>query len=99
MAHPNVQRLREFLDAYAANDSEAIRKHLSDDAVWHVGGTHALSGDYRGTGEILDYFKNVGAEAGASMAGGTSRRQAAGRCRLTCSDSRRPFENPNAVSA
>ena len=62
MEHPNVERLREYLDAYAARDMEALSRFFADDAVWHVGGTHPLSGDYRGRQAILDYFRAVGVE-------------------------------------
>ena len=62
MEHPNVERLREYLDAYAARDMEALSRFFADDAIWHVGGTHPLSGDYRGRQAILDYFRAVGGE-------------------------------------
>lgn len=65
--HPNVERLRAFLDAYAANDVEALRSALADDAVWHVGGTHPLSGDYRGADAIVDYFGRVGQETDGGL--------------------------------
>ena len=67
MADNHVERLQAFLDAYAAKDPQAIRDALSEDAVWHVGGTHRFSGDYRGRGAILDYFQRVGAETGGSL--------------------------------
>lgn len=67
MAHPNVERIQGFLDAYASGDREAMGALLADDAVWHVGGTHRYSGDYRGRDAILDYFEAVGKETGGSM--------------------------------
>ena len=67
MMHPNVARLEKFLDAYAAMDGPAIRDCLADDAVWHVGGTHRLSGDYRGAASILDYFETVSNETGGTL--------------------------------
>lgn len=67
MKHPNVARLEAFLDAYADHDAEKIRASLSEDAVWHVGGTHRFSGDYRGRGAILDYFARVGAETAGTL--------------------------------
>jgi hypothetical protein len=30
-----------------------------DDVLWHVGGNHPLSGDYRGRQAVLDYFAKV----------------------------------------
>lgn len=67
MSHPNVDRLRGFLDAYAAGDRNAVAQALSADAIWHVGGTHQFSGDYRGREAILDYFDTVGRETGHSL--------------------------------
>ena len=67
MSHPNVERLRRFLEAYAAKDAETIRGTLADDAVWHVGGTHPLSGDYRGPDAILEYFDRVGDETAGTL--------------------------------
>ena len=67
MGHANETRLRAFLDAYAANDAEAIRDALAADATWHVGGTHALSGDYGGQPEILEYFGRVSAETAGTL--------------------------------
>lgn len=65
--HPNVGRLETFLEAYAAMDSSAMRDCLADDAVWHVGGTHRLSGDYRGAASIIEYFETVSEETGGTL--------------------------------
>ena len=67
MDHPNVERLRTFLVAYAAGDVAAIRAALAADAVWHVGGTHRFSGDLRGRDDICAYFGEVGRETDGSM--------------------------------
>ena len=67
MRHPNVERLEEFLAAHADHDAERIRAALSEDAVWHVGGTHRFSGDYRGREAILEYFDRVGAETTGTL--------------------------------
>ena len=40
---------------------------LAEDAVWHVGGTHRLSGNYRGRDAILGYFDAVRRETADSM--------------------------------
>ena len=67
MTHPNLERLQRFLDAYAAHDREALRDAFTEDAVWHVGGTHRMSGDYKGREAILAYFDQVGAETSGSL--------------------------------
>ena len=65
--HPNVERMEAFLDAYAARDADRIGAALAEEAVWHVGGTHSLSGNYRGRAEILDYFAKVSAATGGTL--------------------------------
>ncbi|MDQ4143133.1 MAG: nuclear transport factor 2 family protein [Actinomycetota bacterium] len=67
MAHPNVERLQSFLNAYSAEDRDALAELLSDDAVWHVGGTHRFSGDYRGREVILEYFDTIRRETDGSL--------------------------------
>ena len=53
--HPNAARVREALDAYNRGDLDTLRSFLADDIVWHVGGSHPLSGDYRGPDEVIGY--------------------------------------------
>jgi uncharacterized protein len=67
LSHPNIDRLHAFLDAYAAGDRNALARSLAPDAVWHVGGTHHLSGDYRGREAILGYFDSVRSETGDTL--------------------------------
>jgi ketosteroid isomerase-like protein len=62
-----VKRLEAWLNAYGAQDRETMMDSLAEDAVWHVGGTHRLSGDYRGRDAILGYFDSVRRETGDSM--------------------------------
>lgn len=62
-----VQRLQAWLDAYGSNDRATMLDSLADDAVWHVGGTHQFSGDYRGRDAIVGYFNAVRQETTDSM--------------------------------
>lgn len=62
-----VQRLETWLTSYGVRDEGTMLDSLADDAVWHVGGTHRLSGHYRGRQAILGYFDSVRAETGDSM--------------------------------
>jgi ketosteroid isomerase-like protein len=54
-----VRRLQAWLDAYGSHDRRTMLDSLADDAVWHVGGTHRHSGDYRGRDAILGYFDAI----------------------------------------
>lgn len=67
MVDERVQRLEAWLAAYGNHDREAMAESLAEDAVWHVGGTHRLSGDYRGRDAILGYFDAVRGETANTM--------------------------------
>lgn len=67
MVDHDVERLQAFLDAYAAGDRDALARSLAPDAIWHVGGTHRFSGDYRGREAILAYFDTVAKETSGTL--------------------------------
>src|SRR5712664_3804542 len=56
MEHPNVQRLREQLDAWNAGDPQKMRQFFAEGAVAHFAGKNALSGTYRGWEQMLPMF-------------------------------------------
>ncbi len=62
-----TSRLEAWLDAYGNHDRETMRDSLAEDAVWHVGGTHRHSGDYRGRDAILGYFDAIREETTDTM--------------------------------
>lgn len=57
--HPYVPRIRNALDIYNSGDHDAMKAFLAEDIVWHVGGNHPMSGDYRGVDAVVDYFRDV----------------------------------------
>jgi ketosteroid isomerase-like protein len=57
--HPNVQGIRDALAAYNRGDLESMRSFIAEDVLWHVGGNHPLSGDYRGRDAVFDYYAKV----------------------------------------
>ena len=67
MVNDRVQGLDAWLAAYENRDRDAMREALAEDAVWHVGGMHRLSGDYRGRDAILGYFDTVWSETDDTM--------------------------------
>lgn len=67
MVDERVRRLEAWISAYSGDDREAMAESLAENAVWHVGGTHRLSGDYRGRDEILGYFDTVRHETRDTM--------------------------------
>ncbi len=58
-ASQNERVLRELGAAYAAADIAAIDALLSDDVVFHVPGSHPLSGTYAGKDEVFGYLAKV----------------------------------------
>jgi ketosteroid isomerase-like protein len=67
--HPNVERVRDGFAAFNRGDVEAMRPFIADDIVWHVGGDHPLSGDYRGREAVLDYVTRVLDLGGGTLKG------------------------------
>jgi len=65
--HPNVEATRSAIEALMKGDLETMAAGIADDAVWHVPGNHAWSGDYRGKADIVGRFQRM-AEAGLSTA-------------------------------
>lgn len=65
--HPNVQRVRDALDAYNRGDLESMRSFIAEDVLWHVGGSHSLSGDYQGRDAVFDYYEKVRGLTGGTL--------------------------------
>lgn len=61
--------MREALEAYDRGDFEALGSFLADDIVWHVGGHHPLSGDYRGRDAVLAYCARAFQLTGGTLRG------------------------------
>lgn len=60
-------KAREYLATYARGDQDALKEFFAEDVVWHVGGAHQLSGDYRGREALFDYFSRVRDLTGGSL--------------------------------
>ena len=67
--HPIAGRVREALEAFSRGDFETLGSFLAEDVVWHVGGSHELSGDYRGRDAALAYCAEAFALAGGTLQG------------------------------
>jgi ketosteroid isomerase-like protein len=65
--HPNVQRIRDALEAYNAGDLDRMRAFIAEDILWHVGGDHPLSGDYRGLDDVIRYYERVKKQTGGTL--------------------------------
>jgi hypothetical protein len=67
MEHPHIETIRLALKAYETGDREEMERFLAPDIVWHVGGDHRLSGDYRGRDAVLDYYETIRSETGGTL--------------------------------
>lgn len=54
--HANVQRVRQAYEAFAKGDMTTISELMTDDVVWHIGGTSPLSGDYKGKDAVFGFL-------------------------------------------
>ena|SRR5579859_221633 len=53
-----LARLHEAQNVmYGGGDPAALRALLTEDVEWHVPGTNAIAGAYRGQAEVFDYFR------------------------------------------
>jgi uncharacterized protein len=65
--HPNLERARAGYEAFAAGDLAAVSDLLSDNIVWHSGGSNVLTGDYKGKEAVLGFFGLLMQESGGSF--------------------------------
>jgi ketosteroid isomerase-like protein len=55
--HPNERLLRREYDARTQLDDASLAALLTEAAVWHVPGRSAISGEYRGKDEVMEYVR------------------------------------------
>jgi len=65
--HAGVERAQEYIAAFHRWDVDAMRDFYADDVVWHVAGTHRLSGDYKGKDALFEYFAMARELTGGSL--------------------------------
>lgn len=57
--HPNEQAVRAGYDAFITGDLEAVSRLLDPDVLWHVAGSSALAGVYKGHAEVFSFFARL----------------------------------------
>lgn len=67
MAKSNEDVVRTYLSAMSAGDMDAVRAHLADDAVLHVGGRNPMSGEKHGADEILATLTAIAERSGGAI--------------------------------
>lgn len=66
--HPNAAVARAGFDRFVGGDVAGLLELFADDAVWHVPGANAMTGDYEGRDEIIAFLRRT-----AELTGGTYR--------------------------
>jgi len=56
MAHPNENLIRSGFDAFSRGDLDAVRELFADGIAWHFPGRSAISGDFSGRDEVLQWL-------------------------------------------
>jgi ketosteroid isomerase-like protein len=56
MAHPNEELVRKGYKAFGEGDMDTLRSMYTPDAVHVATGNNPLSGEYKGTDDILGYY-------------------------------------------
>jgi uncharacterized protein len=59
--HPNAEQTRRIFGAFG-KDAMQISAGLCRDIVWRVPGTTAMSGEYRGRREVVEFLRRTGLE-------------------------------------
>jgi ketosteroid isomerase-like protein len=58
LKHPNAVLLERLFGAFG-KDPMGVARGIAEDAVWRVGGTSAMSGEYRGRDAILRFLRET----------------------------------------
>ena len=57
--HPSVAAARRGFESFSGGDGRVLLELFQPDAVWHVPGTNAMAGDYRGLDEIVPFLRRT----------------------------------------
>jgi ketosteroid isomerase-like protein len=63
--HPNAEQTRRIFGAFGKNAMQ-ISAGLCRDIVWRVPGDTAVSGEYRGRREVVEFLRRTGLETGGT---------------------------------
>jgi ketosteroid isomerase-like protein len=63
--HPNAALTRRVFAAFG-NNAMAVSAALARDVVWRVPGDTAMSGEYHGRREVVEFLRRTGTETGGT---------------------------------
>ena len=64
--HPNAALARDGFERFVRGDVSGLLDLFADEAVWHVPGANAMSGDYHGRDEIIRFLRRTAELTGAT---------------------------------
>jgi ketosteroid isomerase-like protein len=65
VTHPNADLVRRLFGAFG-NDAKQISATFDRDVLWRVPGNTAMSGEYRGRRDVVDFLRRTGTETGGT---------------------------------
>jgi uncharacterized protein len=65
MSHANAELLQRLFGAFG-NDAKQISAALARDIVWRVPGGTAMSGEYRGRRDVVEFLRRTSLETGGT---------------------------------
>jgi uncharacterized protein len=63
--HPNATHVRRLFDAFG-RDGKVIAAAFERDVVWRVPGNTVMSGEYRGTRNVVEFLRRTRTETGGT---------------------------------
>ncbi len=61
MAHPNLDLIVKFFEAYGKRDLDGLGRVLADNVKWTALGQHPLGGVRNGFDQVIAFFDAMGA--------------------------------------
>ncbi|MCX6024990.1 MAG: nuclear transport factor 2 family protein [Chloroflexi bacterium] len=66
MAHPNLDTIDRFCEAYGRHGLVAIRQVMAEEVTWSFPGSHPASGTQAGIDAVIAFFNTMGGIMGES---------------------------------
>ena len=67
MANDNVALHRSGHAAFTRGDMDFLNELFAEDILWHFAGQNPMSGDYRGSAAVLEFFADLAEQTGGTL--------------------------------
>jgi ketosteroid isomerase-like protein len=65
--HPHAQLAERAYKAFAAGDMQTLDELMTEDLVWHIAGTSAISGTYEGKPAVFGFLQQLAERTGGTF--------------------------------